>query len=196
MLFVLGHMNFKMLLLKKPTLSELRVSGSRLFHSFVVEWKEQFLKKLFRTNFGNIVSFLSNIWYLMKGLIGKDKLVTCLSFYSKEFPGFATTFSDSSWLNLWFNLRISSSIKSFFSVSLLWSDSTIPISSLLFNLSKQKLLQCMTLGNNDDCQMRLQKVEKLERVISSNNNTSVYLDDLKRQTSLARHLYSFSGTFW
>ena len=30
----------KMLLLKKPTLSELRMSGSKLFHSFLVEGKK------------------------------------------------------------------------------------------------------------------------------------------------------------
>ena len=65
----------------------------------------------------------------------------CLSISTKRlnnkvFACFTTTFSDSGWLNLSFNLQISSSIKSFFSVSLLWSDITIPISSLLFNLSK------------------------------------------------------------
>ena len=46
MLFGLDRMNFKILLLKKPTLSELRMSGSRLFHSFIVEGKKEFLKKL------------------------------------------------------------------------------------------------------------------------------------------------------
>ena len=46
MLFGLGRMNFKILLLKKPALSELQVSGSKLFHSFIVEGKKEFLKKL------------------------------------------------------------------------------------------------------------------------------------------------------
>ena len=46
MLFGLGHMNFKILILKKPTTSELRMSGSRFFHSFIVEGKKEFLKKL------------------------------------------------------------------------------------------------------------------------------------------------------
>ena len=46
MLFGLDCMNFKIVLLKTPTLSELRISGSRLFHSFIVEGKKEFLKKL------------------------------------------------------------------------------------------------------------------------------------------------------
>ena len=46
MLFGLGRMNFEIFLLKKPTLSELRMSGSRLFHSFIVDGKKEFLKKL------------------------------------------------------------------------------------------------------------------------------------------------------
>ena len=46
MLFGLGHMNFKILLLKTSTLSELRMSGSRLFHSFIIAGKKEFLKKL------------------------------------------------------------------------------------------------------------------------------------------------------
>ena len=46
MLFGLDRMNFKILLLKTPTLSELWISGSRLFHSFIVEGKKEFLKKL------------------------------------------------------------------------------------------------------------------------------------------------------
>ena len=46
MLFGLGRMNFKILILKTPTFSELRMPGSRLFHSFIVEGKKEFLKKL------------------------------------------------------------------------------------------------------------------------------------------------------
>ena len=46
MLFGLGRMNFEILLLKKPTLSELRMCGFRLYHSFIVEGKNEFLKKL------------------------------------------------------------------------------------------------------------------------------------------------------
>ena len=46
MLFGLGRMNFKILLLITPTSLELRTSGSRLFHSFIVEEKKEFLKKL------------------------------------------------------------------------------------------------------------------------------------------------------
>ena len=46
MLFGLHRMNFKILLLKTPTLSELRMSGSTLFHSYIVEGKKEFLKKL------------------------------------------------------------------------------------------------------------------------------------------------------
>ena len=46
MLFGLGRMNFNIFLLKNPTLSELRMSGSRLFHSFIVEGKMEFVKKL------------------------------------------------------------------------------------------------------------------------------------------------------
>ena len=56
MLFGLGRMNFKMLLLKKPALSELRMSGSRLFHSFIVEGKKDFFKEVkFCTSLGNII---------------------------------------------------------------------------------------------------------------------------------------------
>ena len=39
-------MIFKMLFLKKQTLSELRMSWFRLFHSVIVEGKEEFFKKL------------------------------------------------------------------------------------------------------------------------------------------------------
>ena len=41
-------MNFKIILLKKTilSLSELWMPGSRLFHSFIVEGKNEFLKKL------------------------------------------------------------------------------------------------------------------------------------------------------
>ena len=46
MLFGLGRMDFKISLLKKPKLPELRMSGSRLFHSSIVEGKKEFLKKL------------------------------------------------------------------------------------------------------------------------------------------------------
>ena len=46
MLFGLGGMSFKILLLEKPTLSELRMSRSRLFHSLTVEGKKEFLKEL------------------------------------------------------------------------------------------------------------------------------------------------------
>ena len=46
MLFGLGNMNFKTLLLKKATLSELRMSVSRLFYPFIVDGKKEFLKKL------------------------------------------------------------------------------------------------------------------------------------------------------
>ena len=46
MLFGLGRRNFKILLLKTPTFSELRMSGSKLFHSFIVEGKKEFSKKL------------------------------------------------------------------------------------------------------------------------------------------------------
>ena len=41
-----GHMNFKFLLLKTLTLSELQISGSSLFHSFIAEGRKEFLKKL------------------------------------------------------------------------------------------------------------------------------------------------------
>ena len=54
-------MNFKILLLKKPTLSELWMSGSRLFHSFIVEGKKEFLKKLCFVQICEILSeFLVN----------------------------------------------------------------------------------------------------------------------------------------
>ena len=41
-----GPYEFKTLLLKTPTLSELRMSGSRLFQSFIVKGKKEFLKNL------------------------------------------------------------------------------------------------------------------------------------------------------
>ena len=46
MLFGLGHMNFKIILLKKLTFPELRMSRAREFHSFIAEGKKEFLKKL------------------------------------------------------------------------------------------------------------------------------------------------------
>ena len=58
MLFGLGRVNFKILLLKKPTLSELRMSGSRLFHPFIVEGKKEFLKKLCFVGIREISEFL------------------------------------------------------------------------------------------------------------------------------------------
>ena len=51
----LDYMNFKMLLLKNPTLSELRISRFRLFHSFIVDRKGVFKEVMFRTNLGNII---------------------------------------------------------------------------------------------------------------------------------------------
>ena len=78
MLFGLDRRNFKILLLKTPTFSELRMSGSKLFHSFIVEGKKEFLKKLCFVRIWEILSeFLVKIWKLMKGLTGKDNLVTC-----------------------------------------------------------------------------------------------------------------------
>ena len=53
-----GCVNFKILLLKKPTLSELRMSGSRLFHPFIVEGKKEFLKKLCFVGIREISEFL------------------------------------------------------------------------------------------------------------------------------------------
>ena len=44
MLFGLDRMNFKILLLEKSTLSELRMSGSRVFHSFIVEEIKELVK--------------------------------------------------------------------------------------------------------------------------------------------------------
>ena len=61
MLFGLGRMNFKILLLKTPTLSELRMPGSRLFHSFIVEGKKEFLKKL----------CFVRIWEILSGFLVK-----------------------------------------------------------------------------------------------------------------------------
>ena len=46
MVFGLGHMNFKIILLKKLTFPELRMSRAREFHSFIAEGKKEFLKKL------------------------------------------------------------------------------------------------------------------------------------------------------
>ena len=58
MLFGLGHMNFKILLLETTTLAELQMSGSRLFHSFIVEGKKEFLKKLRFVQIWEILEFL------------------------------------------------------------------------------------------------------------------------------------------
>lgn len=70
-------MNFKLLLVKKRTLSELRISESRLFHSYIVEGKNKFFKEvMFRTNGEYNRHFLSNIWNLMKGLFEKVNVVT------------------------------------------------------------------------------------------------------------------------
>lgn len=70
-------MNFKLLLVKKRTLSELRISESRLFHSYIVEGKNKFFKEvMFRTNGEYNRNFLSNIWNLMKGLFEKVNVVT------------------------------------------------------------------------------------------------------------------------
>ena len=56
MLLGLGRMNFKHLLLKTQTLSELRMSGSRLTHSFIVERKNEFLKNLYFVRIWKILS--------------------------------------------------------------------------------------------------------------------------------------------
>ena len=70
-------MNFKLLLVKKRTLSELRISESRLFHSYIVEGKNKFFKEvMFRRNGEYNRNFLSNIWNLMKGLFEKVNVVT------------------------------------------------------------------------------------------------------------------------
>lgn len=70
-------MNFKLLLVKKRTLSELRISESRLFHSYIVQGKNKFFKEvMFRTNGEYNRHFLSNIWNLMKGLFEKVNVVT------------------------------------------------------------------------------------------------------------------------
>ena len=70
-------MNFKLLLVKKRTLSELRISESRLFHSYIVQGKNKFFKEvMFRTNGEYNRNFLSNIWNLMKGLFEKVNVVT------------------------------------------------------------------------------------------------------------------------
>lgn len=70
-------MNFKLLLVKKRTLSELRISESRLFHSYIVEGKNKFFKEvMFRMNGEYNRNFLSNIWNLMKGLFEKVNVVT------------------------------------------------------------------------------------------------------------------------
>lgn len=70
-------MNFKLLLVKKRTLSELRISESRLFHSYIVEGKNKFFKEvMFCTNGEYNRNFLSNIWNLMKGLFEKVNVVT------------------------------------------------------------------------------------------------------------------------
>ena len=42
--FALGRMNFRILLLKTLMLSELRISGPRMFHSFIVAGKKEFFK--------------------------------------------------------------------------------------------------------------------------------------------------------
>ena len=66
--FGLGRMNFRMILLKKPTLSELWISGSRLFHSFIVEGKKKFLKKLcFVRIWGKLSEFLVKYLELDEG---------------------------------------------------------------------------------------------------------------------------------
>lgn len=70
-------MNFKLLLVKKRTLSELRISESTLFHSYIVQGKNKFFKEvMFRTNGEYNRNFLSNIWNLMKGLFEKVNVVT------------------------------------------------------------------------------------------------------------------------
>ena len=68
-LFGLGRINLKMLLLRGSALSKLWMAESSLFDSFLFESKKEFGEYSRR--------FLSDIWYLVKGLIGKDILMTC-----------------------------------------------------------------------------------------------------------------------
>ena len=44
-IFGLGRMNFKILLLKILMLLDFLICGSILFYSFIVKWKKEFLKK-------------------------------------------------------------------------------------------------------------------------------------------------------
>ena len=73
-----GCMNLKMLLLKKPTLSELWMSGSIFFHSCVVKEKERvFEEVMYPTNSGNIFGLSYQISVFDEGKIEKESLVTC-----------------------------------------------------------------------------------------------------------------------
>ena len=71
-------MNLKMLLLKKPTLSELWMSGSIFFHSCIVKEKEGvFEEVMYPTNSGNIFGVSYQISVFDEGKVEKESLVTC-----------------------------------------------------------------------------------------------------------------------
>ena len=70
-------MNFKISLFKIPMLLDFLICGSRLFHSFIVEGKKEFLKSHVLYEVGeNFLRFVQNIWSLVRGLIERDKSVT------------------------------------------------------------------------------------------------------------------------
>ena len=66
--FALGRMNFRILLLKTLMLSELRISGPRMFHSFIVAGKKEFFKYSWLVlHWGILFEFL--IAYLVSCLV-------------------------------------------------------------------------------------------------------------------------------
>ena len=71
-----GHMNCKMLFLKRARLSELLILLSRLFHSIAVDGKNEFLKTLCLTlNLGMLpILFLVQYAVLVVGVLSKRYL--------------------------------------------------------------------------------------------------------------------------
>ena len=68
MIFGLDRMNFQILLLQTPTLSELRMSGSRLFQSFIIKGKKgAFEEVMFCMNLGILSEFLVKYLEFVEG---------------------------------------------------------------------------------------------------------------------------------
>ena len=77
MLFGLEQMNFKILLLTIPMLLDFLICGSRLFRSFIVEGKKEFLKKsCFVRSWGKFSEFREKYLVLGEGTSGKRISVT------------------------------------------------------------------------------------------------------------------------